>query len=150
MSKSPYVTHATQRLQDALREFSDTESERMSLSAEIDLARLLTTQAVKLFDQAHYGDKKDEIKEELKIASRAALMDNLKHVMDLVDRAAKVMVLTRGMYTPQQVQQTMTMVTRIIERYVTDPEKLKAICKELDEIRITEERDKATTVIQIT
>lgn len=149
MSTSPYVTRASKRLQDALKEFADAEQDRFSLEAEIDLARLLTERAVRLFDEAHFGDKADGINPELKAASRAALQSNLQNVMTLVEKAAKVMALTRGMYTPKQVQQMMMSITRIIERYVTDETKLKAIMAEFDDIKTTSEPSKAGTTIII-
>lgn len=150
MSSSPYLRNASRQLQEALKEYAESEDDRFSLEAEIDLARLLTERAVKLFDAAHYGEKADTLDPELKAASRAALTNNLRNVMDLVEKAAKVMALTRGMYTPKQVQQQMMSVTRIIERYVTDESKLKAIMLELGTIKTTNEHAKAGTTIIIT
>jgi len=150
MSHSPYTTRASKRLQDALKEFAEAENDRFSLEAEIDLARLLTERAVRIFDAAHYGEKEGEINPELKAASRQALLNNLQNVMSLVEKAAKVMALTRGLYTPKQVQQMMMSVTRIVERYVTDESKLKAIMTEFNDIKTTNENAKAGTTIIIT
>lgn len=149
MSKSPYVSRASKRLQEALQEFSEAESERFSLEAEIDLARLLTERAVRLFDEAHYGEHAADVKDELKVASRAALMSNLKNVMECVEKAAKVMALTRGMYTPQQVQQLVVQVTRVIEQHVSDPQVLKDIMLAIEGIKTSNESAKATTNIVI-
>lgn len=141
-SKRPsnlYTRGASQKLQELLTQFQEDADERVSLSSEIDAARLLAERAMRAFDETHFGEKAGSYRDELKVAARAQLRESLSHVASLIEKHAKVMALSEGTFSPEQVAQITNKMARILEKYLIPQhqELFDAIKAELDELTVT-------------
>lgn len=143
-----YTRRATKAFADVLMEFKQDDDSLASLEAEIEVSRCLAAESVKLFDEAHYGPKADSVSEDAKDTARRLVSKAMREVSALLEKHAKIKALKGNTFNPDQVEQLLVQVSRIIEKHVP-AEALPTAMKEIEDLKFATRPDKTHLTIQI-
>lgn len=117
-----YARRVSKKLSDLLEEQSG-DSERLKLDDEIDTARLIAEESLKIFDRAFIeketdSSKRKEARNKLTTEKKAAIIahvqDSLTHVSQLISRAAKVKALASYTLDPKSIDYLLNQLTKIL------------------------------------
>ena len=114
-----YARHVSTTLAAKLAEASEeTAAMRHSLEEEIDLARIITSRAAKIFSAVCLEDREKEVSQELKVASITALKDALRFVVDVVEKSARVRALDSSVLEAETVQWLAHQMMRSLRKHL--------------------------------
>ena len=119
-----YSKHAGPTMRAALEELAAAPpDERISLEAEIDMARLISVEAVGMFDkicvQGLTGGATGDDAIALQIKAGQACKDALTFVSNIIDKAAKVRATSQGTIDVELVGYIVHQVQAVMERHIT-------------------------------
>jgi len=113
---------------------SDT---RNNLDPELDIARLMASEGVKLFQATHYGKK--EVSPALKLQAQFNLRDAIGFVAEIAVKNARIRQIKTDTIAATDLDYFVRQISRIIEQRVlplTDEETVSALLEEVDLIYV--------------
>lgn len=141
-SKGRYASQVSTALGEKLAKMAEEpDDERLSLAEEVDVARVLTSRALKIYDLAINGRGADgqEASEEIRQAAAQGLNQALEATSRLVERFAKVNTLTSGFITAKQIGFLVAQFNKIIADEIQDEEVRNRIAAKIREIDIPDD-----------
>jgi len=141
MATNYYSRRAGKRLAEKFAELEANSEERMSLSSEIDTARILAERAVRTYEKVVIDDslKNSPDAERLKANAAIVLRDALNHVASMVQSMAKIEAMCGSKVSIQNIKWVCERITKCIDSS-TDDQKLKTeIFKKIEGLRLIDE-----------
>jgi len=131
-----YSKHAGASLRERLAEMRNAPPEdRISLDAEIDLARVLAEESVKIFDkvciEGDTGTMKGHERALMQAKATGACREALAFVASVVDKAAKVRASSDYTVDVEHIDYIIHQVQMIIERFVIPLKNGKDLCDKI-------------------
>lgn len=149
--KSIYSRRAKGQLKELLTQLEEQDQdERIDLTAEVDVMRTVAIKAVSLFQIACFPrDDDKELSEATKLAAFTMVQNTLKEVGALVEKCAKVAVLSEQILNPQQIQFIFNQLSEILRRNLEEDnlELFEKIISEMDEIKLISKQQSVTVII---
>jgi len=147
-----YSKHAGTKLSTLLKEIAEqSDDERLSLTEEIDVARINAARVLLLFEkiviEENFTDKdgrpldiSPEKMLKLKSSCAVAVRDSLDQVSALVQAMAKVEVLKRDKISVHNIKWAVDRIMRLIEEEVTpmNSECAKRLCERIANMKLLE------------
>lgn len=100
-----------------------SESDHLSLSGEVDVARATVEDALQLFEAAHFGPKSQEVDEATRLSATRLLREGIKFVADTVKAAAQARALTESVVDVDRIGFITEQVLKILEEELGDEHK---------------------------
>lgn len=151
LGKSIYTKRAKGKFKELISEMEQLSTEdRIDLSAEVDVMRTVASRSVLLFQRACFPEE-DETKMsfDTKIAAISLVQNTLKEVGVMVEKCAKVAMLSSTILNPQQVQFIFDQLTAILTRLLKEDhgEILTSILNEMDNIKLISKEQSVNVIL---
>ena len=141
-----YCRRLNTTFKELLEEWEGDRRNITDISDEVDVARVLCEQTLKLVDSVFFVDKNEgKASAESKLTVLAHAQNALMHVSNLCEKLAKIQTLSDGVLNADQIEHLMVSIIRILERKVDGPI-LEDIVKEIRSLK-TPKKDMKTVVI---
>ena len=143
--RSLYTSGMSVRMKDMFEKMEEASDERLSLANEIDTARMVAVDAMKLLAQC---DEKDA-SPKAKAAALKILQGSIDSVAALVTQYVKIQVVNGSAIPMENVHHIIDQIARIIESEVDDQEIRSRIMLRMDNMTTGRQIEKPQVTITI-
>lgn len=143
-----YSKRASAKLKQKLEELQElTADERIDLSEEIDVARVLAERAINMYDEMVIQEKGDA---RSKASAAMVLKDALRHVSELVAQHARVQAIAADKVSVHNLKWIADQVCKIIKEEIPDIQLQDRLIGRIEEMKLVSDELKPKVVLSIT